>query len=285
MSLRALMHGMRWPSLQLRVWWARAATRMTLVFAARGTLAMLVPFLFLLVLDQPYGGVLASLGGMFAVLSDAGGSYRRRLGAMLLVMVAASGSLFIGASVASTPWLLPLLLALVAFGSGMARALGGPGTAIGLFVSIMFLVGALSLGNAPNAWTLVGYYVLGNLWVIGAQLAMWRVRPYRILLQEIAACYDACARLVTTLELANAGVDSALARRRVRRLHKRARETIRDAETTLESVRVGAGYSSPVFDHAQLLLSAVSREVIAATGLRRMDWPEPDTEADRKSVV
>src|SRR5699024_6167570 len=127
----------------------------------------------------------------------------------------------------------------------------------------------------------VGFYAIGNLWAVCVHLALWRLRPYRILLQEIAASYDAAARRVTALELASAGVETALARRYVRVLHRTARERIRKAEATLESLRVGYGHSSAVFDHALLLLSAVSREVIAATSLRAMSQPEPGTEAAR----
>src|SRR5699024_3733641 len=99
-ALRACRRLLPPAPLHMRLWWRRASTRMTMAFAARGTIAMLTPFLLLLALGQPYGSVLAALGGMFTVLSDTGGGYRRRVSAMLFVLGACVVSVWLGVQAA-----------------------------------------------------------------------------------------------------------------------------------------------------------------------------------------
>lgn len=258
-----------------------APTRITLGFALRGSVGMMVPFLVLFELGHPADGVFAALGGLYAVLSDAGGAYQRRLGAMLLALAVAAVSLFLGERMPALVWVAPLVLALIAFTAGMARVFGGAGISIGICASIMFLVGTFAPQNTEPASQFAGYYALGSLWVILFQLALWRLRPYRILLHQIAACYDACAELVETLATGLSGADPASARRRIREHHRKVREAIHAAETTLEAVRFGAGHSSPFFDRVALLLAAVSREAVAATSLRTGHCPARGTSAAR----
>ncbi|MGH8273928.1 MAG: FUSC family protein [Gammaproteobacteria bacterium] len=258
-----------------------APTRITLGFALRGSVGMMVPFLVLFELGRPAGGVFAALGGLYAVLSDAGGAYQRRLGAMLLALAVGAVSLFLGERMPALTWVAPLVLALIAFAAGMARAFGGSGISIGICASIMFLVGSFAPQDTVHAAQFAGYYAIGSLWVICFQLALWRLRPYRILLQQIAACYDACAELVETLATGPSGADPASARRRTHEHHQTVRAAIRAAETTLEAVRLGAGHATPFFDRMLMLLAAVSRESIAATGLRTVRWPAPGTPAAR----
>ncbi|MGH8128442.1 MAG: FUSC family membrane protein, partial [Gammaproteobacteria bacterium] len=256
-----------------------APTRITLGYALRGCIGMMVPFLVLYELGRPAAGVFAAFGGMYAVFADAGGAYQRRLGAMLLALTVGAMSLFLGESLPTLVWVAPLALALVTFAAGMGRAFGGSGISIGLCASIMFLVGTFVPENPLHAAQLAGYCALGSLWVIGFQLALWHLRPYRILLQQVAACYDACAELVAALKTELAGTDPARARRRTREHHQTVREAIRTAESTLEAVRLGAGHSSPLFDRSLMLLAAASRESIALIGLRAVHWPAPGTPA------
>ncbi|MGH8162436.1 MAG: FUSC family protein, partial [Gammaproteobacteria bacterium] len=266
----------------LRGWWRAASNRITLGFALRGSVAMLVPFVVLLELGYPFGGVFAGLGGLNTVLVDSGGAYRGRFGAMLLAFVVGAVSLFVGARLPQSVWLAPVVLAVVAFAGGMARVFGGSGISIGLFASIMFLVGSLEPQGTLRAAEFAGFYALGGVWVVLFQLIVWRLRPYRALRQQIAACYGACAALVETLAAVPAGGDPGALRRRVRVRHQAAREAIRTAEATFDAVRLGAGHhSSPFFDRAALLLAAASREAVAATSLRAVDRPAPDTREGR----
>lgn len=266
---------------RLRGWWRLAQHRISAAFALRGTAAMMVPFIVLYTLGRPYGGVFAALGGLYAVLADAGGAYQRRLGAMLLALTVGAVSLFIGERLPNSVWLAPLVLAAVAFASGMARVFGGSGISIGLCASILFLVGTLAPGGTVQAAESAGYYALGSFWVIVLQLALWRLRPYRVLLRQVAVCFDACDALVATLAVQPVGADPAPARRRIRRSHQAAREAIRTAEATLEALRIGGGHSTPFFDRVALLLAAASQEAAAAVSLRATDWPAPGTPAAR----
>ncbi|HEX5313661.1 MAG TPA: FUSC family protein, partial [Gammaproteobacteria bacterium] len=260
-------------------WWRGAPSRLVFGFAIRGTVAMMLPFVVLVELHQPYGAVFAALGAQFAIFADAGGAYQRRVGAMLLALVIGAASLFVSARLPSAVWLASLVLAIVAFAAGMGRVFGGSGIAIGPWASIMFLIGLLAPADTLRAAEFAGYFALGSLWVIAFQLALWRLRPYRLLFDQVAVCYEICAELVHDLAALSAGADSAAVRRRLHRRHAALREAIRTAEATLEALRLGAGHSSAVFDHTLLLLAAVSREAAAAVSLRAIVWPATDTAA------
>lgn len=241
-----------------------AATRMALMNAVRGTVAIMVPLLALQFLGQPAGAVMAAIGGMNTAMSDAGGAYRRRVLVMLLVAVLGAFSLFLGCQMHGIGWLAAVVLFAIAFTAGMARVFGQPGISLGLDASIAFLVGALAPQGLDSGLQFAGYYVLGSLWTVLFTLLLWRMRPYRRLFHQVAACYEACADLVAAL----AEGDSRSARHRLRVRHHQLREAIRQAEDTLESARLGAGHSNPVFDRSVELLHAVSREGAAAVNLR-----------------
>lgn len=258
--------------------WLAAPRRIALSFAVRGTVAMMVPFAVLLELGYPAGGVFAAIGGLYAMLAGAGGAYQQRLGAMALALSVGAVSVFVGAVLPPSEWLSPVVLAAVALLAGMARVFGRSGISLGLSASIMFLVGTFASAPAGQAGVAAGFYALGCLWVMVFQLLLWWTRPYRILLHQVAASFEACAALVATLALAGAGGRPAIVRRRMRVQHQRAREAIRAAEATYEAVRLGAGHGSVFFDRVALLLAAASREAVAATSLRGVTWPPPNSD-------
>lgn len=276
----ALIYG-RYLAVSARTWWESAPHLLTFSYALRGSVAMMVPFVVLLLLGRPGAAVFAALAGMYATFADAGGAYRRRLGAMVISVVAGASALFISSVLPENVWLAPILLAVIAFVGGMGRALGESGFSTGLCMSLMFLTGLIAPQSAGDATTFALYYVVGGLWAMLVQMAFWRMRPYWLLFHEVAACYEACAGLVTVLSNQIAGVDPSATRRRMRRRHKRAREAVRRAETTFESVRLGAAHAAPIFDRALMWLSAASREAAAVVSLRAMTWPAPGTDAAR----
>lgn len=260
---------------RLRGAWRSAPNRMALMNAVRGTVAIMVPLLALQWLGQPAGAVMAAIGGMNTAMSDAGGAYRRRVLVMLLVAVSGAISLFIGCQMHGNAWLAAAVLFVIAFAAGMARIFGQPGMSLGLDVSIAFLVGALAPQGMHAGLQLAGYYALGSLWTILFTLSLWRVRPYRRLFQQVAACYEAAADLVTTL----VGGGTRHLRQRMRAAHQTLREAIHQAEDILETTRAGAGHSNPVFDRSVELLHAVSREGAAVVNLRLVPPPARGTPA------
>lgn len=249
--------------------WHSAPNRMALANAVRGTAAIMVPLLVLQFLGQPGGAVMAAIGGMNTTLSDAGGAYRRHVLVMLLVAVTGAVSLFVGCQMYGNAWLAALVLLVIAFAAGMARVFGQPGISLGLDASIAFLVGALAPQGVNNGLQLAGYYALGSLWTILLTLALWRLRPYRRLSQQIAACYEAAADLVAAL----LDADALRLRRRMRRVHRTLHEAISEAENILEATRAGAGHSNAIFDRGVELLHAVSRAGAAAVSLRLVPAP------------
>jgi uncharacterized membrane protein YccC len=280
LTVGAFIYG-RYLSHSLRVWWTSAPHLLTLAYAVRGTVIMMTPFVVFLVLGNPNAAVFASLAGMYTIFSDPGGAYRRRLGAMVIAVVAGAAALFVSSILPPMVGLAPVILALVAFAGGMGRALGEAGVSTGLCMSLMFLTGLIAPQSTDHATAYTGFYAVGGLWAMGVQMALWRLRPYWILFHEVAACYEACAELVSVLSIQIAGADPGATRRRLRRRHKRAREAIRSAEATIESVRVSAAHNVPVFDRVVVWLTAASQEAAAAVSLRATTWPAPGTDASK----
>src|SRR3954467_8021699 len=91
----------------------------------------------------------------------------------------------------------------IAFASGLVRALGPAGISLGLTVGLTFLVGigVHDRGGGAIEWAML--YIVGGAWTILIALAFWRLRPYRRLEQEAAAAWEeagpprrACAGVV-----------------------------------------------------------------------------------------
>lgn len=244
-----------------------ARNRMTLVHAARGTVAVMVPLLVLQALGQPAGAVMAAIGGMNTAMADVGGAYRRRVLVMLLVALCCSFSPFLGCQMHGSAWLSALVLLVIAFLAGMARAFGQPGISIGINASIAFLVGTIAPQGLVMGVVLAAHYVLGSLWTMLFTLALWRLRPYRRLFGQMAAGYEAGAELVAALG------SSDITRRRLKAAYHALLDAIQQAEATLDRTRESAGYSNPVFDRCVELLYALSREGAAALNLRLLPLP------------
>src|SRR3954471_2336405 len=106
---------------------------------------------------------------------------------------------------------------LVAFASGLIRALGPAGVSLGLTVGLMFLVGIGVHHHGGSALEWAALYNAGGLWTILLTLAFWHVRPYRRLEQEVAAVWEETATLVA-IARAFVGPPSVVRRRRQERL-------------------------------------------------------------------
>jgi len=160
---------------------------------------------------------------------------------------------------------------LVAFASGLIRALGPAGISLGLTVGLTFLVGIGVHHHGGSALEWAGLYIAGGLWTILLTLAFWHVRPYRCLEQEVAAVWEETATLVATARAFVGPRPSVVRRRRQERLiakrHQALREAVEKALSSLGYVR--GRVSGPGVTMAQylILLRAASRIGAAAVTL------------------
>src|SRR6476469_9487744 len=206
---------------------ATSPNRIAFAWALRGTIATGLPLVMLPALGMGPLSNFVVIGALNTSMVDVGGSYRSRLAAMALNTALAPVALLLGNYSRDNGWIAATLMFLVAFASGLARALGPAGVSLGLTVGLTFLVGigVHHHGGSPLEWA--GLYVAGGLWTILVALAFWRLRPYRRLEQEVAAVWEETAALVATARAFVGPRRSVVRRRRQERLIAKRHQALR----------------------------------------------------------
>src|SRR3954451_16856104 len=137
--------GIKAPQLEadasLRGKLATSPNRIAFVWALRGTIATGLPLVALPALGMGALSNFVVIGALNTSLVDVGGSYRSPLTAMILNSVLPPIALLLG-SCSRDSWLTSaVLMFVIAFASGLVRALGPAGISLGLTVGLTFLVG------------------------------------------------------------------------------------------------------------------------------------------------
>src|SRR5690349_5856248 len=131
-----------WKTLwQLRGNLAASPNRIAFAWALRGTIATGLPLVALPALGLGPLSNFVVIGALNTSMVDVGGSYRSRLAAMALNVVLSPMALLFGSLARDNGWIAAALMFLVAFASGLIRALGPAGVSLGLTVGLTFLVG------------------------------------------------------------------------------------------------------------------------------------------------
>src|SRR5215212_10966990 len=131
-----------WTTLQeLRGKLATSPNRIAFVWALRGTIATGLPLVTLPALGMGLLSNFVVIGALNTSMVDVGGSYRSRLTAMALNAVLSPVALLLANFARDNGWIAAALMFLVAFASGIIRALGPAGISLGLTVGLTFLVG------------------------------------------------------------------------------------------------------------------------------------------------
>ena len=166
-----------WTTLQeLRGKLATSPNRIAFVWALRGTIATGLPLVALPALGMGPLSNFVVIGALNTSMVDVGGSYRSRLTAMALNAVLSPVALLLGNFARDNGWIAAALMFLVAFASGLIRALGPAGISLGLTVGLTFLVGigvhhhggAPRMGRALYRW---------GPWTILLTLGFWHFGP------------------------------------------------------------------------------------------------------------
>src|SRR5215210_4870214 len=194
---------------------ATSPNRIAFVWALRGTIATGLPLIVLPALGMGPLSNFVVIGALNTSMVDVGGSYRSRLTAMALNVVLSPMALLLGNFARENGWIAAALMFLVAFASGLIRALGPAGISLGLTVGLTFLVGIGVHHHGGSALEWAALYIAGGLWTILLTLTFWHLRPYRRLEQEVAAVWEETATLVATAR-AFVGPRPSVVRRRRR---------------------------------------------------------------------
>src|SRR3954465_4590780 len=122
-----------WKTLRhLRGNLAASPNRIAFAWALRGTIATGLPLVALPALGLGPLSNFVVIGALNTSMVDVGGSYRSRLTAMALNVVLSPMALLLGSFARENGWIAAALMFLVAFASGLIRALGPAGVSLGL---------------------------------------------------------------------------------------------------------------------------------------------------------
>jgi len=175
------------------------STRILVSQALRGTVAAAIPFLVLRATGHPAGALFTTIAALFLSVADAGGPYRQRLAAMLLVTAIVPVTLFAGMHTRDIWYLATAVMFLVAMAGGLIRLLGAAGIPIGMQSGLGFVIGLFVPGGFGASFQYMGYFAAGALWTIVLALVVWRVRPYRRVRYQAGDCFRESAETYALL--------------------------------------------------------------------------------------
>ena len=262
------------PTLRrLKDWAGRGPNHIALSTAMRGMIATATPLVVLPLLGFGELAHLAVIGALGVSMVDVGGPYRRRLAAMVIAGLLGPSLLIAGLHVGGNLWLGAVLMALLALGSGLVRALGPGGVSFGINMAVAFLigVGAGAAGGADE-WVWPGGYFCGAVWTVLVTLAFWQMRPYRRLEQEVAGAWQAVADLLAALGPEQEPATRHRREQLVAARHRAAREAIERAHDTVGEARAGTSGFGLTMAQLVVLIASGSRVGAAAVTLSEIGW-------------
>jgi uncharacterized membrane protein YccC len=222
----------------------------------RAAVALTVPMALGDLLGIPNLGW-AALGGFEAIVADAGGPYRTRLGSLLTLSLGGAAGLFLGAMVGGHPWWAVLVTLLFCFLWSYLAVLGHPFSSVGVLVQVIFICG---LGAPTNAWREAAGWALlllaGAAWAALLSLFLWPLDPYRPARGAVSTCYEELASFLGSVaELAARDQQRAVLWHRLARHHQyRVRRAVEQGWQAVAANRARRQAESPQGHHLVVLL-------------------------------
>ena len=214
------------------------AYRMDWMRGLRAATALSTPLLLADVTGLTHLGWTA-LGGIEAIVSDAGGPYRSRLARLSLVTVAGSFAIFLGTLAGNDlRWALPVTL-LFCFAWTYSTVLGQPFASAGLLIQVIYICG---VGEPEpflkEALLRAGFLLAGGAWATLLSLILWPLDPYRPARRSVAECYRALGAFLASTARLQSSPHTADDWHRANREHKiQLRQLIERAWEAVASVR------------------------------------------------
>jgi uncharacterized membrane protein YccC len=150
-------------------------------------------------LGHPGASAIAIMGAWFVGLVNVDGVYRQKATAKIVAAISITAMLFLANLVHGTLWLSAVTVFIVMFLTGFVGLFGQAASAISLIASIMFVVALAKFSAFPN-WTTVlqqcAFCLAGGTWSTVLSLGIWKLHPYKPVIQSVAHCYEALGQLV-----------------------------------------------------------------------------------------
>ncbi len=152
-------------------------------------------------MGNPGASAIAIIGAWFVGLVNVEGVYRQKATAKIVAAISITAMLFLANLVHGTLWLSATTMFLVMFLTGFVGLFGQAASAISLITSITFVVALAKFATFPNWATVLqqcAFCLAGGIWSIVLSLVIWRLRPYKPVIQSVAYCYEALSQLVNS---------------------------------------------------------------------------------------
>jgi len=230
----------------------------------RAAIALCMPVVLGDLLSIPNLGW-AGLGGFEAIISDAGGPYRLRLGSLATVALGGALGLTLGTLAGnSLAWALPVTIVFCFVWSYLA-VLGAPFSGAGTLVQVIYICGIGAPDPSVHEAVMRGLLLMiGGLWAAVLSLLLWPLDAYRPARLAVSACYTDLASFLDSIsQLAARGSQSAALWHRLAQHHQyRLRRTVEQGWQALAAVRARRQAETPqgqqlvvLLEHADLLMA------------------------------
>ena len=163
----------------------------------RAAVATLVPYYFATKLGRSELGWMA-LGGWFGTLADPGGSRLTRAKTLTGFTIAGAIGVTLSERCATTPWLATVLLAAVAFGASLLRALGAGGATVGTMLAIIVAIGSAGVRASTSNGGL--YFAAGAGCAVVLSSIVWPVWTHLPVRRAVAVVFDEIASYAAAID-------------------------------------------------------------------------------------
>jgi uncharacterized membrane protein YccC len=182
----------------------------------------------------------AGLGGFEAILADAGGPYRSRLGSLVTLSLGGAAGLFIGSIAGNNLyWALPVTVVFCFVWSYLAL-LGPPFTSAGVLVQVIFICGiGAPTANWHEALNRALLLLAGGAWAALLSLFLWPLDAYRPARAAVSACYTELASFLASItDLSGLSRQTPALWHRLARHHQyRIRQAVEQGWQSVASIR------------------------------------------------
>ena len=207
----------------------------------------------------------AGLGGFEAIISDAGGPYRLRLGSISTVAFGGALGLTVGTLAGNRlEWALPVTLVFCFVWSYLA-VLGPPFSSAGTLVQVIFICGIGAPSTSTHEAVTRGLLLMaGGLWAAALSLLLWPLDAYRPARAAVSTCYTDLASFMGSItQLAGRGTQNAALWHRLAQHHQyRLRLVLEQGWQALAAARARRQSETPqgqqlvvLLEHADLLMA------------------------------
>jgi uncharacterized membrane protein YccC len=220
----------------------------------RAAVATLIPFFLAAALGRAELAWMA-LGGWLGTLADPGGLRSTRAKAVGTFALLGAVVVPLGERCGASIWLATAMLAIVALGGTLARALGPAAATVGTMTAVVAAVATARNGSASSYVFDALAFVAGALWATLLSSMVWPVSMHRPVRKAVAGVFEAMSEHARALAASAPGEEAGAHWAQLALTHhRRIRAAIEEALAIALAVRASRPGESPLGADLRVLL-------------------------------